>query len=56
MWNDLPDSIVGAPSVKSFEKRLDSYWKKQEIKYDYQAEFVFATNTMVDIDNEDNLE
>ncbi len=22
MWNDLPDSVVAAPSVKSFEKRL----------------------------------
>ncbi len=27
MWNDLPDNVFGAPSVKSFEKRLDKYWE-----------------------------
>ena len=56
MWNDLPDSVVCAPSVKTFEKRLDSYWKNQEIKYDYEADFVYSTNATVDTSGEDILE
>ncbi len=26
-WNSLPSTIVEAPSVLTFEKRLDNYWK-----------------------------
>ena len=42
--------------MKTFEKRLDSYWKNQEIKYDYQADFVYSTNANVDISDEDVVE
>ncbi len=53
MWNDLPDCVVAAPSVKSFEKRLDKYWKDQEIKYDYKADFVYSANANIDISEDD---
>ena len=36
-WNDLPDKVVTAPSVKSFERRLDKHWKSLDIVYDYTA-------------------
>ena len=51
MWNDLPDNVGGAPSIKSFEKRLDEYWKTQEIKFDYKADFVYCANRNFDFDD-----
>ena len=27
-WNSLPDKVVQAPNTKTFESRLDQYWKK----------------------------
>ena len=36
MWNDLPSTVVNAPSIHTFEARLDRYWDKQEQKYDYK--------------------
>ena len=35
-WNDLPEKVVQAPSVKAFENRLDKYWNKYRIKYDFE--------------------
>ena len=52
MWNDLPNNVVGAPSIKSFEKRLDKYWETQEIKFDYKADFVYSTNRDFDFSDE----
>ena len=34
-WNELPTKVTEAPSITSFERRLDKYWKKYEIKYDF---------------------
>ena len=34
-WNDLPESVVQAPSVRAFESRLDKYWNRFNIKYDF---------------------
>ena len=56
MWNDLPDSVVCAPSIKSFERRLDEYWKDQEIKFDYAADFVYSLNRNFEFnDNEEEM-
>ncbi len=54
MWNDLPDHVVGATSVHSFEKRLDAYWKDQEIKFNYTADFIYSVHNTIDISDEDN--
>ncbi len=35
-WNSLPESIVNAPSVKSFERRLDRFWAVQDIRFDHE--------------------
>ena len=38
VWNRLPEKIVMAPSINSFKKRLDKYWKNQKLYYeDYRA-------------------
>ncbi len=36
-WNALPAEVVNAESVKSFEKKLDKFWKGQSLKYDSKA-------------------
>ena len=35
IWNSLPEVVVNAPSVETFEKRLDKFWRDHPIKYDY---------------------
>ena len=36
-WNSIPDQIVGAPSLISFERRLDKFWAGQDIRFNYEA-------------------
>jgi len=36
-WNRLPPLVVEAPSVKSFERRLDKFLEHHPIRYDYRA-------------------
>ena len=55
MWNDLPDNVVCAPSVKSFEKRLDEYWKDQEIRFDHTADFAYSANRNFHFDEDDEI-
>ncbi len=35
LWNELPDSVVNAPSVMCFESRLDKFWNKYSIRFDF---------------------
>jgi hypothetical protein len=37
-WNSLPAHVVEAPSLGTFERRLDKAWESLEIKFDYTAE------------------
>ena len=34
MWNDLPESVVTAPSVDAFKGRLDRHWQNLPSVYD----------------------
>ena len=34
IWNSLPNHVVNAESIESFEKGLDHHWKDQEVMYD----------------------
>ena len=36
-WNSLPYNVVQAPNTKTFEGRLDQYWKKYEGKYNFRS-------------------
>ena len=35
-WNSLPEEIVSAPTLLTFEKRLDKFWENQGTKYDFR--------------------
>ena len=37
LWNSMPHSVANAPSVVSFEHRLDKFLINQDIKFDYKA-------------------
>ena len=34
LWNNLPDSIITAPSVNAFKNRLDRHWASLPTVYD----------------------
>ena len=36
-WNGLPDAVVSAPTVNSFENRLDKYWSRLEAKFNFET-------------------
>ena len=33
-WNKLPDSIIGAGTVGTFQRRLDIFWRDHEVLFD----------------------
>ena len=33
VWNSLPNSVVTAPSLKSFKSRLNKHWHGHELKF-----------------------
>ena len=43
-WNSLTEEIISAPSVNAFENRLDKFWSRQPIKYDFKAELDMNEN------------
>ena len=45
IWNNLPNSVVNAPTIQTFESRLDKYWKDTDMKYDYRAKADSGTGT-----------
>ena len=36
-WNKLPPSVVHAPSLDAFKRRLDSHWSTQDALYEYRS-------------------
>lgn len=38
-WNSLPEHVVSATKVKTFENRLDRYWKNHPMKYEYIVDY-----------------
>ena len=54
IWNNLPSKVVNAPSLKSFENRLDKFWKNQSIVYNFETLIKLETNpTEQNNDDED---
>ena len=37
IWNSLPDEVIQASSIISFEQRLVKHWKKKPLLYDFRA-------------------
>ena len=56
-WNRLPEAVVSAPSVKSFERRLDKIWKDEEILYNFESiiptQAITRINVTIDLEKED---
>ena len=42
-WNQLPEWVVTATTVKQFETRLDKFWINQELKYNYRMQITHHT-------------
>ena len=38
LWNNLPEVVVTAPSIKSFKTRLDRHWNTGKFLYNYKAD------------------
>ena len=36
-WNSLPEEVITAKTVITFERRLDKFWKNQEILFCFYA-------------------
>ena len=43
-WNSLPDNVVQAPNIKTFESRLDQHWKEYEGKYNFRSTYSPTAN------------
>ena len=39
-WNSLPEYVVVASSIKSFERRLDKFWADQPIRFDDESQII----------------
>jgi len=37
LWNSLPNNVVTASSVHSFEHRLDTHWLNQDLVFNWHA-------------------
>ena len=49
MWNNLPEKIVSASNINIFKNRLDSYWAKEGMKYDFTKSYnKFRSNVVMD--------
>ncbi len=46
-WNSLPNHVVQAKSVKSFERRLDKHWADQKVIYDHEAPLRFVASRAI---------
>ena len=44
IWNNLPNSVVDAGTVKAFKARLDKFWKHQSVKFDFTADLTGTGN------------
>ena len=57
-WNSLPNNVIEAPSIKSFEKRLDKFWANQPVKLHFEEKLVTtsAHHLSFQSDSEEDLD
>ena len=41
-WNSLPEYVVEAPNIKSFEHRLDQFWTDQPTCFDHESQIIIT--------------
>ena len=44
-WNNLPDHVVDAETVKAFESRLDKIWKGSDVIYNHKCDLIQLTSS-----------
>ena len=44
LWNSLPEAIVSAKSLNSFKNKLDKFWEKQDVRYNYKADITYGSH------------
>ena len=42
IWNHLPRCVVNAPTIKSFEHRLDTCWSDIRLKFDLNSKICYS--------------
>ena len=40
VWNSLPNDVIEANNVVTFEKRIDKLWKDQPVKYNFEDKLI----------------
>jgi len=50
-WNALPNKVIEAPSVASFERRFDKYYEETDLVYNYEAQI--TTGRKIEDNNEE---
>ena len=38
IWNSLPEIVISADTTDTFKRKLDKFWKHQDILYDCKVE------------------
>lgn len=56
VWNSLPDTVVTAKNVKTFERRLDMHWKDHPMIYDFTTDYTYTTGSSTREISEDEIE
>jgi hypothetical protein len=44
LWNSLPDGVVESNTINCFKSRLDKYWTKPAVLYNWKADFTGTGN------------
>ena len=55
IWNNLPEYIVEAKTIMTFERRLDRHWNNQDQLYDYRAKITTGHDTLNPDDTDEEL-
>ena len=55
-WNGLPSTVVNAPSLPSFERRLDKHWRTQDLLYEFKAAIKKTAPTGSEADTDEDLD
>jgi hypothetical protein len=41
IWNNLPENVVDSGKLDTFKNRLDWFWRNQDFKFDFEADYNF---------------
>ncbi len=56
VWNSLPNAVIEATSIISFENKLDKFWKHQPLKYNFEEKLMTTLHHHISLSLEDDLD